>query len=68
MGRVFSDLKTAEYGASGHPEAPFRVRRSFERLRAAGHAPEFPPVKAAAEDAALLHDEDHLAAIRAGAF
>jgi len=36
MGRVYSDLKTAEYGASVHPEAPFRVLRTFERLKAAG--------------------------------
>ena len=68
MGRVFSDLKTAEYGASGHPEAPFRVSKSFERLKAAGHAPALPPVKASAEDVALLHGAGHLDSIRQGTF
>ena len=68
MGRVFSDLKTAEYGASGHPEAPFRVLRTFERLKAAGHAPELPGVKASDADVTLLHGEEHLASIRQGTF
>ncbi len=68
MGRVFSDLRTAEYGASGHPEAPFRVRRSFELLKAAGHAPELPAVAAGPADAALLHGDGHLASIAAGTF
>lgn len=40
--KVFSDLKTAEYGAPGHPEAPFRVRRTFELLKAAGLAKDDP--------------------------
>jgi acetoin utilization deacetylase AcuC-like enzyme len=68
MGRVFSDLKTAEYGASGHPEAPFRVIKSFERLKAAGHAPALPPVVASASDVVLLHGEKHLNSIRLGTF
>lgn len=68
MGKVFSDLKTAGYGAPGHPEAPFRVRRSFELLKAAGHAPALPAVAAADADARLVHGERHLAAIRSGAF
>ncbi|MDD5303061.1 MAG: histone deacetylase [Elusimicrobia bacterium] len=68
MGRVFSDLKTAEYGASGHPEAPFRVLRTFERLKAAGHAPEKPAMTAGASDVSLLHDEEHLNSIRLGTF
>ena len=68
MGRVFSDLKTAEYGASGHPEAPFRVSKTFERLKSAGHAPAPPPVKAAASDVALLHGANHLNSIRMGTF
>jgi len=68
VGRVFSDLKTAEYGAPGHPEAPFRVRRTFERLKAAGHAPEPPAAAASAADAALLHGADHLAALESGTF
>jgi acetoin utilization deacetylase AcuC-like enzyme len=68
MGRVFSDLRTAEYGAPGHPEAPFRVSRTFERLKAAGHAPGLPPVAATAADAALVHGDGHLASIRDGSF
>lgn len=68
MGRVYSDLKTAEYGASGHPEAPFRVSRTFARLKSAGHAPELPAVKAAASDVELLHGKDHLASIKNGTF
>lgn len=59
MGRVFSDLETAKYGASGHPEAPFRVSRTYERLKAAGHKLELPDVKAAPEDVALLHAKHH---------
>lgn len=68
MGRVFSDLKTAEYGASGHPEAPFRVRMTFDRLRSAGHAPERSKVKAVDADVLLLHGADHLDSVRRGAF
>ncbi len=68
MGKVFSDLKTAAYGASGHPEAPFRVSKTFERLAAAGLPPALPPVAAGAEDAGLLHGAEHLKSIAAGTF
>jgi acetoin utilization deacetylase AcuC-like enzyme len=68
MGRVFSDLRTAQYGASGHPEAPFRVSRTHALLKAAGHAPALPPVAASAEDARLLHGEGHLASIASGTY
>ena len=68
MGKVFSDLKTCEYGASGHPEAPFRVSKTFERIKAAGHAPELPSVAAGAADVALMHGENHLASIATGTF
>lgn len=68
MGRVFSDLKTAQYGASGHPEAPFRVRESFKLLKAAGLPPELPPVTAAAADVARLHGRDRLAVIASGGY
>ncbi|MBI2789130.1 MAG: histone deacetylase [Elusimicrobia bacterium] len=68
MGRVFSDLRTAEYGASGHPEAPFRVLRTFERAKAAGHAPQLPSLTAGASDVVLLHGEGHLNSIRLGTF
>ena len=68
MGRVFSDLRTAEYGAPGHPEAPFRVKKSFELLKAAGHAPALPVVAAAPSDVALVHGEGHLETIKSGSF
>ncbi len=68
MGRVFSDLKTAEYGASGHPEAPFRVSKTFARLKSAGHAPELPAVKASPADVELLHGKEHLVSIKNGTF
>jgi acetoin utilization deacetylase AcuC-like enzyme len=68
VAKVFSDLKTGTYGASGHPEAPFRVLKTFERLRAAGHAPSLPPVAASNADVALVHGENHLSSIRAGTF
>ncbi|MDP3542839.1 MAG: histone deacetylase [Elusimicrobiota bacterium] len=68
MGRLFSDLKTAEYGASGHPEAPFRVRRTFDRLHSAGHAPERPKVQAVDADVVLLHGATHLDSIRRSTF
>ena len=68
MGKVFSDLKTAEYGASGHPEAPFRVSKTFERLKAAGHAPALPSTTATANDVALVHGERHLESVARGTF
>jgi acetoin utilization deacetylase AcuC-like enzyme len=68
MGRVFSDLKTAEYGASGHPEAPFRVINTSAMLKAAGHVIEKPSMQASAVDVALLHGEGHLNSIRLGTY
>ncbi|MDX6768260.1 MAG: histone deacetylase [Elusimicrobiota bacterium] len=68
MGRVFSDLKTTQYGASGHPEAPFRVRDSFALLKAAGLVPELPPVTASAADVERLHPKDRLAVIASGGY
>jgi acetoin utilization deacetylase AcuC-like enzyme len=68
VGRVFSDLKTCEYGALGHPEAPFRVSRTFELLKAAGHAPKLPSVAASANDVELVHGPRHLSTIANGAF
>jgi acetoin utilization deacetylase AcuC-like enzyme len=68
VAKVFSDLKTAEYGAPGHPEAPFRVSRTHERLRSAGLPPELPPVAAGAEDVGLLHGAAHLKSVATGTF
>ncbi len=68
MGRVYSDLRTAEYGASGHPEAPFRVIDTTAMLKAAGHVIEKPSVQSSAVDVGLLHGENHLNSIRLGTF
>lgn len=68
MGRVFSDLKTTQYGASGHPEAPFRVRESFSLLKAAGLVPELPPVTATAVDVERLHGKDRLDVVASGGY
>ena len=68
MGRVFSDLKTAEYGASGHPEAPFRLIATTARLKAAGHELEKPSLQTSSVDVGLLHGENHLASIKNGTF
>lgn len=68
MGRIFSDLKTAEYGASGHPEAPFRVIDTSAMLKAAGHVIEKPSIQACAVDVQLLHGKEHLASIKNGTF
>ena len=68
MGRVYSDLKTAEYGASGHPEAPFRIIDSSALLRAAGHVIEKPSLQASAVDVSLLHGPEHLNSIRLGTY
>lgn len=68
MALVFSDLATAKYGASGHPEAPYRVSKSFERLRAAGLAPVPPDVKAEKADVLRLHTQAHFDAVMNGTF
>lgn len=68
MGRVFSDRATAQYGASGHAEAPFRVLRSHERLTSAGLAPVLPPLKAGRQDVELLHGPKHFGRVHAGTF
>lgn len=68
MGRVYSDLSTAEYGAPGHPEAPFRVSKTYERLKSEGHALELPSVAAKDEDVLLMHGALHLESVRLGTF
>lgn len=68
MARVFSDLATAKYGASGHPEAPFRVSNSFERLKAAGLQPEKPPIAAGKPDVLRLHSSAHYDSVMQGTF
>lgn len=68
MARVFSDLSVCAYGAPGHPEAPFRVRDTHARLKAAGHKLELPKVTATPEDVALLHDPKHYRNLLEGDF
>lgn len=68
MGAVFFDASTAGYRTPGHPEAPERVTRTAERLKAAGHTLELPRLRASAEDVALVHARGHFAAVRAGDF
>ena len=68
MNRVFSDLKTIEYGAQGHPEAPFRVAKTYERLQAAGHKLAKPDQSACAADVAFLHGPQHFERVQKGAF
>jgi acetoin utilization deacetylase AcuC-like enzyme len=68
MGRVYFDAATGGYGASGHPEAPFRTLKSAERLKAAGHALERPPLAASAEHVGLLHSPSHYKSVLSGDF
>lgn len=68
MPRVFTDLSTTGYKISGHPEAPERVSRSFERLRAMGFNPEPPIEQAKDDDLALVHTERHLESVKKGTF
>lgn len=68
MIRIFSDPAVAVYSAPGHPEAPFRVLRTQERLIAAGHKLEKPPKPATKEDVLLLHSPEHLRSVAEGNF
>lgn len=68
MSRVFSDLSTASYRTPGHPEAPERVSRSYERLKAAGHKLELPDVAASADDVGLIHGPEHFGRVKEGSF
>lgn len=66
MSAVFSDPSTTGYHTPGHPEAPWRVSKTAERLRAAGH--EILPPEKPADDAAILrvHSPKHLENVRRG--
>jgi acetoin utilization deacetylase AcuC-like enzyme len=68
LSSVFSDLETIKYGVPGHPEAPFRVLRTYERLLAAGHAVAKPSQAATAADVALLHGPKHFERVSSGEF
>ena len=68
MGRVYFDAVTGGYGASGHPEAPFRVLKSADLLKSAGHTLERPPLAATAEHVGLLHSSTHYKSVLSGDF
>lgn len=68
MSLVFSDLATAGYHTPGHPEAPFRVLKTHERLKAAGHSLSKPSAPATEADVLLVHTQKHLAAVKTGAY
>ena len=68
MGRVFFDPATGGYGASGHPEAPFRCASSAQRLAASGHKLEKPIRAASPEDVGLLHSTTHYKNVLSGDF
>lgn len=63
---VFSDPSVARYHTPGHPEAPFRVSRTAERLAAAGLGPALPDLTASEEDVLLAHEKEHLETLRSG--
>lgn len=66
--KVFSDPSVAGYASPGHPEAPWRVTRTAERLRAAGLAPELPPLRAGVDDVKLAHTERHWRSVQTGEY
>jgi len=68
MSRVFSDPSVCGYQTPGHPEAPFRVEKSRERLEAAGHRVEAPDVAATEQDVLLVHSEGHVKSVRDGSY
>lgn len=68
MARVFTDPVVTEYEAPGHPEAPFRVERTAERLEAAGHALEAPPEGVVEADILRAHSAEHVRTVREGTF
>jgi len=66
--RVFSDPRTAGYGMPGHPEAPWRVPRTAERLKAAGLSPVLPDVEATEADVLAAHTKTHWRSVLSGAY
>ncbi|OGS01134.1 MAG: hypothetical protein A3G41_00105 [Elusimicrobia bacterium RIFCSPLOWO2_12_FULL_59_9] len=68
MSRIFSDPAVTGYQAPGHPEAPWRVSRSAERLKAAGHKIEPPAAAATEADLRLAHAEEHVTAVKTGGY
>ena len=64
--KVFSDLATTAYNSPGHPEAPWRVSKTFERLTAAGLEPVLPVVEASEADVLSVHTAKHWDTVRSG--
>ena len=68
MSRIFSDPSVCAYHTQGHPEAPFRVAKSRERLEAAGHRVEAPKLTATRKDVELVHVSSHFDTVREGTY
>ncbi|MBI2069290.1 MAG: histone deacetylase [Elusimicrobia bacterium] len=66
--KIFSDLKTTAYESPGHPEAPWRVGKTHERLKAAGLTPQLPEIKASANNVLLAHTDKHWRNVQTGNF
>lgn len=64
--KVYSSLQTTGYEAPGHPEAPWRVSRTFDRLKAGGLAPVAPTVNATEADVLSVHSPAHWASVKSG--
>ncbi|MBI4423612.1 MAG: histone deacetylase [Elusimicrobia bacterium] len=68
MGTVYTDASTAGYHTEGHPEAPWRVTRAAERLRAAGHSLLAPDQEPSDEAILKVHSPRHLESLRRGGY
>lgn len=68
MSHIFSDPSVCSYHTQGHPEAPFRVSKTRERLESAGHRVEAPDVAATKADVELVHSRSHFDSVRDGTF
>ena len=66
--RIFTDPAVGRYHSAGHPEAPWRVSRTADALRAAGWVLEAPPVVATERDVLTVHTEAHWRAVRIGLY
>lgn len=68
MSAVFTDPSVTGYHTSGHPEAPWRVSKTAERLKAAGHKLH-PPERPASDESILrVHSARHIESVKRGTF
>jgi acetoin utilization deacetylase AcuC-like enzyme len=65
---VFSDLRVTGYERPGHPEAPWRVGRPYDRLKTAGLLPKLPTVLATEKDVLSVHTRPHWEMLQTGRF